>query len=379
MSSPSQILQRIKAVFLKEMVQMRRDKMTFGMMFMMPIMQLVIFGYAINNDPKQLPTAVLVEEQSPITRTIVQGLANSNYYEFVMQTDDPRETGDLLARGKVAFVLSIPAGFTAQLLRGERPQLLIEADASDPTAASAATAQAQTIIAQALRHDLKGGLASLSGQPPPFDLVVHRKYNPEGVTAYNIVPGLLGVILTMTLAMMTGMAMTREHEYGTMENLLAMPARPGEVMVGKIAPYAFVGAAQTAVILIAAKLLFNVPFIGPLWLLLFGVMIFVVANLALGFTFSTIARTQLQAMQLTFFFFLPSLLLSGFMFPFRGMPDWAQIIGEIFPLTHFLRLVRGVMLKDVGFLQVLGELLAMGLFTAIIVAVAMLRYRRTLD
>jgi len=379
MSAPSDIIQRIKAVFLKEMVQMRRDKMTFAMMFIMPIMQLVIFGYAINNDPKQLPTAILVEEQSPITRTIVQGLANSDYFEFVLQTDDPRETGDLLARGKVAFVVSIPAGFTGQLVRGERPQLLIEADASDPTASSAATAQAQTIIAQALRHDLKGSLADLSGKPPPFDLVVHRKYNPEGVTAYNIVPGLLGVILTMTLVMMTGMAMTREHEHGTMENLLAMPARPGEVMVGKIMPYAFVGITQTAVILIAAKLLFSVPFIGPLWLLLVGVMIFVVANLALGFTFSTIARSQLQAMQLTFFFFLPSLLLSGFMFPFRGMPDWAQTIGEVFPLTHFLRLVRGVMLKDAGFSQVFVELLAMGLFTAIIVAVAMARYRRTLD
>ena len=231
----------------------------------------------------------------------------------------------------------------------------------------------------ALRHDLKGSLANLASKPPPFELLIHPKYNPEGVTSYNIVPGLLGVILTMTLVMITGIAMTREIERGTMENLLAMPARPSEVMLGKITPYALVGAAQTIVILVAARLLFGVPFVGPLWVLLIGVLIFVVANLALGFTFSTIARSQMQAMQLTFFFFMPSLLLSGFMFPFRGMPRWAQIFGEIFPLTHFLRVVRGVMLKGAGFAQVQSELLAMSAFTAFIMTVAMLRYRRTLD
>jgi ABC-2 type transport system permease protein len=379
MSRASSAMQRIRAIFIKELVQMRRDRMTFAMMFLVPIMQLVLFGYAVNTNPKHLPTAILTEEHSPMVRSLIQGLSNSEYYTFVLQTDDPRQSADLLARGDVAFVISIPSGFTRRLVRNEHPQILIEADASDPAAASAAISHAQTIIARALRHDFTGSLAGLASRPPAFDLVVHPKFNPEGVTGYNIVPGLLGVILTMTMVMITSIAMTRESERGTMENLLAMPARPSEVMLGKISPYAMVGATQTTIILIAARLLFDVPFVGPLWLLLTGVLIFVIANLALGFTFSTIARSQMQAMQLTFFFFLPSLLLSGFMFPFRGMPRWAQMIGELFPLTHFLRVVRGVMLKDAHFAQVRAELLAMLGFTALITTIAMARYRRTLD
>lgn len=358
---------------------MRRDRLTFAMMFGIPIVQLILFGFAINTDPKHLPTAVHVEEQTPIVRTILSGLEVSGYYDIVTETPDPRETADLLARGEVAFVVSIPAGFTERLIRGDRPQILIEADASDPSAASNAIARAEAIIASALRLDLRGPLGRLAGRPQPFELVVHAKYNPEGVTQYNIVPGLLGVILTMTLVMITGMAMTREVERGTMENLLAMPARPIEVMIGKIAPYVLVGGIQTIVILTAARFLFGVPFVGALWLLLLGVVVFVLANLALGFTFSTIAQSQMQAMQLTFFFFLPSLLLSGFMFPFRGMPGWAQAIGEALPLTHFLRIVRSVMLKGADFGQLLTSLLAMSAFTLVVVGIAMARYRRTLD
>lgn len=372
-------ISRIWAVFMKELVQMRRDRLTFAMMFGIPIVQLILFGFAINTDPKHLPTAVHVEEQTPIVRTILSGLEVSGYYDIVTETPDPRETADLLARGEVAFVVSIPAGFTERLIHGDQPQILIEADASDPAAASNAIARAEAIIASALRLDLRGALGRLAGRPQPFELVVHAKYNPEGVTQYNIVPGLLGVILTMTLVMITGMAMTREVERGTMENLLAMPARPIEVMIGKIAPYVLVGGIQTIVILTAARFLFGVPFVGALWLLLLGVVIFVLANLALGFTFSTIAQSQMQAMQLTFFFFLPSLLLSGFMFPFRGMPGWAQAIGEALPLTHFLRIVRGVMLKGADFGQLLTSLLAMSAFTLVVVGIAMARYRRTLD
>lgn len=380
MSAVVSSLARIWAIFLKEAVQMRRDRLTFAMMFGIPIIQLILFGYAINMNPKHLPAALLVEEQTPIVRTLVQSLRTSEYYNFVMQTSDPRETGDLLARGEVAFVVSIPAGFTRQLVRGEHPQILIEADASDPAAASGAVGFAQTILTDALRHDLKGPLRSVaaSGQPP-FELVVHQMYNPEAKTSYNIVPGLLGVILTMTLVMITSMAMTRESEQGTLENLLAMPVKPFEMMLGKILPYVIVGASQTLVILLAAQILFEVPFIGQLWILMLGVAIFVLANLALGFTFSTIARSQMQAMQLTFFFFLPSILLSGFMFPFRGMPDWAQVIGEALPLTHFLRIVRGVMLKDTSLAQLQDPLIALCIFTAVAVSVAMLRYRRTLD
>lgn len=370
---------RIGAIFAKELVQMRRDRLTFGMMLMLPVLQLILFGFAINMDPKHLPTAVHVEEQTPIVRTLLTALRTSEYYDFVLETDDPRESDRLLASGEVAFVVSIPAGFTERLIRGERPQILIEADASDPAASTNAVAQAQIILERALRHDLTGPLQNLAAQPGPFELIVHRRYNPEGVTQYNIVPGLLGVILTMTLVMITSMAMTREAERGTMENLLAMPAKPIEVMFGKITPYVLVGAVQTGVVLLAARFIFGVPFAGALWILLLGVLIFVLANLALGFTFSTMAKSQMQAMQLTFFFFLPSLLLSGFMFPFRGMPGWAQGIGEVLPLTHFLRVVRGVMLKDASFADLQFDFLAMTLFAGAAVSVAMLRYRSTLD
>lgn len=379
MTTFSASLQRIFAIFMKEVVQMRRDRLTFGMMFGIPILQLILFGYAINLDPKHLPTALLIEDNSPIIRTLIASLETSAYYDFIIQTDDPEESQALLATGDVSFVIIFPVNFTRDLLRGERPQILIEADATDPAAASNALAQAQTIFEHALRDELTGPLAPLMRAPPAFELITHANYNPEGKTSYNIVPGLLGVILTMTLVMITGMAMTREVERGTMENLLAMPTKPREVMLGKILPYVAVGASQTVVILVAADRLFGVPFIGNIWLLLAGVTIFVIANLSLGFTFSTIAKSQMQAMQLTFFFFLPSLLLSGFMFPFQGMPKWAQFIGEAFPLTNFLRVVRGVMLKDAAFDQLREPFIAMGLFTVIVMGIALTRYRRTLD
>lgn len=370
---------RIWAVWVKEFIQMRRDRLTFGMMFGIPIMQLVMFGYAINTDPKHLPTAIQVEDQTPMTRSILEALQQSGYYDIVTQTDDPRESQRLLASGEVAFVVTIPSGFTEKMVRGENPQILIEADASDPSAASNAIARASAIVRSALRNEFNGALSYLRPKPDPYQVVVHAVYNPEGITHYNIVPGLLGVILTMTLVMITSIAMTREAEKGTMENLLAMPAQPVEVMIGKITPYIMVGIVQTAVILLAARVLFNVPFIGAHWVLLIGVAVFVVANLAVGFTFSTIAKSQMQAMQLTFFFFLPSMLLSGFMFPFRGMPAWAQYIGEALPLTHFLRLVRGVMLKGATLPDVRSPILAMAIFAIVASAVAMLRYRRTLD
>lgn len=372
-------LRRIWAVMVKELTQMRRDRLTFSMMFGVPIIQLMLFGYAINMDPKNLPAAVLAEEQTPVVRTLVNALEASGYYDFVLQTDDPRESDELLASGEVAFVVSFPTGFTERLVRGERPEILIEADASDPAAASGAVASAQVILQQALSRELTGSLSYLQTGPPPFDLRVHRRYNPEGKTQYNIVPGLLGTILTMTLVMITGMAMTKEVEQGTMENLLAMPAKPFEVMMGKILPYIGVGSTQVTVILIAAHFVFGVPFVGHLWVLILGFAVFMIANLSLGFTFSAMAKSQIQAMQMTFFFFLPSMLLSGFMFPFRGMPQWAQNIGEALPLTHFLRIVRGVMLKGAGFAEVRTEMLAIMMFTAVVMVIAMTRYRRTLD
>lgn len=372
-------LARIGAIFVKELIQMRRDRLTFAMMLAIPVIQLVLFGFAINSDPRKLPTAVHVEERTPLVRSLLTAFQSSGYYDLVLESADLDDGARLLARGEATFLISIPAGFTERLLRGERPQLLIEADASDPAASSNAIARADEIVRQALRHDLKGPLAALAADPGPVELIVHARYNPEGITQYNIVPGLLGVILTMTSVMITAIAMTREAERGTMENLLAMPAKPYEVMLGKIIPYLGVGAVQTVIILLAARHLFAVPFAGAPWLLLLGVGVFIIANLALGFTFSTIARSQMQAMQLTFFFFLPSILLSGFMFPYRGMPFWAQTIGEVLPLTHFLRVVRGVMLKGAVFGDLQSELLAIVLFTLAVGAVAMARYKRTLD
>ena len=370
---------RFRALMINEFIQMRRDRMTFAMMLGIPVLQLILFGFAINNDPKGLPAAIYTEEDTHLTRAILSGFAVSQYYEFDYQVADLQSADALIKAGDVAFVISIPAGFSRDLIKGLRPQLLIIADASDPAVSSNALAQAEQIINQSLRHDLKGKLTSLQAGPGPVEVVIHRKFNPENITQYNIVPGLLGVILTMTSVMITAMAMTRERERGNLENILAMPAEPIEVMLGKIMPYVMVGAVQTAIIIVAAKVVFNVPFVGHLTLLLGGVTLFIIANLCLGFTFSTLARSQMQAMQLTFFFFLPSILLSGFMFPYWGMPAWAQFLGEGLPLTHFLRIVRGVMLKGAGWEHLATEFYAIILFTLVAGLLAILRYQRTLD
>lgn len=358
---------------------MFRDKMTFAMMLAIPLMQLMLFGFAINSDPKHLPTAIYAEESSAEIRSIIRGFEVSDYYDVTIKSNSPAQNTALLAKGEVAFAIHFPIGFTAQLIKGQRPQLLIEADASDPSASSNAIGRANDIVNLALRHDFKGTLSSLNPKPGPVEVIIHPRYNPEGISQYNIVPGLLGVILTMTLVMITSMAMTREAETGTLENLLAMPAKPFEVMLGKILPYVLIGGVQTLVVLLASHFVFAVPFVGKLSSLMLGVMLFIVTNLALGFTFSTLAKTQMQAMQLTFFFFLPSLLLSGFMFPFRGMPDWAQVLGEILPLTHFLRIIRGIMLKGTELMDHQFDLMSLVVFTLLIVFIAIKRYKQTLD
>ena len=370
---------RFWAVLVKEFIQMRRDRLTFGMMIGVPLMQLILFGYAINTDPKHLPTALRVADHSVFARSLVRALENSEYFEVVVRTETEAEAGELLLRGEVQFVVSIPEGFARDLLRGERPAVLVEADATDPVATGNALSVLSTLTRTALAHDLEGPLATLAAPLPPFELRVHRRYNPEGATEYNIVPGLIGTILTMTMVMMTAIAVTRERERGTMENLLSMPVRPLEVMLGKIVPFIVVGYVQVAVILLAGTAVFGVPILGSLWLLSIALVLFIAANLAVGFTFSTMAQNQLQAMQMTFFFFLPSLLLSGFLFPFRGMPDWAQALGSLFPLTHFLRIVRGILLKGSGWTEIAPELWPIALFTLVAGVIALHRYRDTLD
>jgi ABC-2 type transport system permease protein len=369
---------RFVAVLAKEFVQMRRDRLTFAMMIGVPVMQLVLFGYAINMDPKGLPAAVVSAEASPFSRSLVRALENTGYFRVVAGDFDEAEAERALERGEVQFVLTVPAGFTRAVRRGEHPALLMEADATDPAATGNAIGALLQLGTKALRHDLAGPLARADATPP-FEWRIQRRYNPEGITQYNVVPGLMGVILTMTMIMMTALGVTREVERGTMENLIATPVQPAEVMVGKIAPYIAIGYVQVSIILLVARWIFDVPFAGSIVTLMLGTLAFIAASLTVGITISSVARSQMQAMQMTFFFFLPSILLSGFMFPFRGMPGWAQWIGEVLPLTHFLRFIRGVMLKGNDWPQLWPHLWPLLLFTAVVLAIGLKRFRRTLD
>ena len=372
-------LSRWLGIVGKEFIQLKRDRLTFGMIVGIPVIQLVLFGFAINTDPKHLPTAALIADRSEFSRSILAGLRNSDYFAFIGEAADEQEADRMLATGKAQFMITIPADFSQRLVRGERPALLIEADATDPVATGNAIAAVNQLALTVLAHDLTGPLAPLAATPGAFEVRIHPRYNPEAVTQYNIVPGLMGVILTMTMVMMTGLAITRARERGTMENLLATPATALEVMTGKIVPYILIGLLQISIVLALAKLLFDVPMQGSFATLYIAVLLFIAANLTLGLTFSSLAQNQLQAVQMTFFFFLPSILLSGFMFPFRGMPGWAQVIGEALPLTHFLRIVRGVLLKGNGWVEVLPDTWPIALFMLVVIAVGLRFWRSTLD
>jgi len=366
-------------IIVKEFIQLKRDRLTFGMIIGIPVLQLVLFGYAINTDPKRLPTVVLAADSSPYSRTLLAAMQTSGYFRIDRHIADEAALEKALALGRAHFAITIPENFGRKLVRGERPVLLVEADASDPSAVVNAVAALSQISISSLNRDLSGSLAELKAVAPPFDIRVHRRYNPEGITAYNIVPGLLGTILTMTMVLMTGLAMTRERERGTFENLLSTPALPIEVMTGKIVPYILIGLIQVTLIIACALALFEVPMQGNPLLLYFAVLIFIAANLTLGITFSSIARNQLQAMQMTFFFFLPSILLSGFMFPFHGMPGWAQWLGSLLPLTHFLVLVRGIMLKGNTVVELWPQIWPILAFMLAVIAVGLRFYKRTLD
>jgi ABC-2 type transport system permease protein len=370
---------RLRAVMLKEFIQMRRDRLTFAMIVGIPVMQLILFGYAINTDPKHLPTAVVCADHGPFSRALISALQITDYFQLRNEYVTEAQAEALLRSGEVQFVITIPADFNRRLLRGERPDLLLEADATDPASVGNAIATVSILAPTVLNREFPGTLQYLKDDDPPFNFVVHRRFNPDRHTQYNIVPGLLGVILTMTMVFITALAITRESERGTMENLLATPVRPVEVMIGKIVPYIFVGYIQITLILTGARILFDVPMEGSIALLLGISLFFVAANLAVGVTFSTIARNQLQAIQLSIFFFLPSLLLSGFMFPFRGMPAWAQVIGNILPLTHYLPIVRGILLKGNGPDAVIHNLWPIIAFLVVVMIIGIKRYRQTLD
>ncbi|OLL30963.1 mannose-1-phosphate guanyltransferase [Burkholderia sp. SRS-W-2-2016] len=372
-------LTRWWSIVCKEFLQLKRDRITFAMMIGLPIMQMALFGFAINTDPKHLPTAIIAADHSEFTRSFVAAMRNSDYFDIVATLPDEEAGRRALAQGKVLFVLNIPVGFTRDLAKGAHPSLLMEADATDPTAVGTALGALPSITQSVLRKDLTGPLATLAVGPAAFDVQLHRLYNPESVTQYNVVPGLMGVILTMTMVMMTGLAITRERERGTMENLLATPVLPLEVMTGKIVPYVAIGLIQVSIILVAARFVFDVPFEGSLIALYLSALLFVAANLTIGITLSSLAQNQLQAMQLTMFYFLPNILLSGFMFPFAGMPKWAQVIGNLLPLTYFNRLVRGILLKGVGWADMWPHVWPLLIFLCVVMGIAVKFYRRTLD
>ncbi|MBI2736905.1 MAG: ABC transporter permease [Rhodospirillales bacterium] len=370
---------RLAAIVIKEIQGLRRDRLSFSLMLGLPILELLLFGYAINTDPHRLPTAVIAADQSALTRTVLTALGNTNYMDFTHRPATEAEANALLQSGEVQFVVRIPSDFTRRLIRGERTQVLIDADATDPMTISASMAHAGPAIEQALKHDLVGPLAAWSGREDAIELVLHRRYNPEGKSRLNIVPGLLAVILSGSMVLMTALAITRERELGTMETLLATPVRPIEVMIGKILPYFVVGALQTTMILALSWSLFDITIEGSLPLLVLGTALFIFANLAIGFTISTVTESQMQATQVSFFFLLPTILLSGFMFPFRGMPEWAQWLGEMMPATHYIRITRGVILKAAIFDDVDQEMAALIVIVLATAALAIGRYRMTLD
>src|SRR5437016_6893140 len=372
-------LSRWLGIVGKEFIQLKRDRLTFGMIVGIPIIQLTLFGFAINSDPKHLPTAALIADRSEFSRSILAGLRNSDYFAFIGEAADEQQADRMLAEGEAQFVVTIPADFSLRLVRGERPALLLEADATDPSATGNAIAAVNQLAQTVLAHDLTGPLAPLAGSAGAFEVRVHARYNPEAITQYNIVPGLMGVILTMTMVMMTGLAITRERERGTMENLLATPVLPIEVTTGKIVPYVAIGLLQVSIILLAARFVFGVPFVGNVATLYLSALLFVAASLSVGIMLSSLAQNQLQGVQLTFFYFLPNILLSGFMFPFAGMPRWAQAIGNALPLTYFNRLVRGILLKGAGWADLWPHVWPMLIFMFVVMAIAVRFYRRTLD
>jgi ABC-2 type transport system permease protein len=367
--------QRTRAMLIKEFIQLRRDRVSFAMIVMIPLMQLVLFGYAINTTPRDLPTAVLLQETSDVGRSVLAALENTRFFKITHQVRDEAEFDRLLSSGTVLFAVEIPAGFERAVRRGERPALLVAADATDPVAAGSALASLGQLVQTALQHDR----AIPEGPSPVFEIRTHSRYNPAGATHLNIVPGLVGTILTMTMLIFTALSVTRELERGTMESLLAMPITPIEIMLGKIVPYVIVGFVQASLIIGAGVGLFGVPVVGSLLLLAALSTLFITTNLSIGYTFSTIAQNQLQAIQMTFMFFLPNILLSGFMFPFAGMPAWAQWIGEALPLTHYLRIVRAIMLKGAAFPDLRYDAVALFGLMLVAMTIAVTRFRRTLD
>ncbi len=371
--------QRLIAIIKKEFIQLKRDRGTLGMIIMLPIIQLLLFGYAINTDPKNLPTAIISEDSTFLTRSIIAGLQNSEYFRITHHISSDKQGNELLKQGEVFFVISIPDNFTQNVIRGAKPEILLQADATDPTAISNAVSSLNGITNKVIQENMKGNLAYLKNQPSPFSIIVHKLYNPEGFTRYNIVPGLIGLVLIFSGVMMTALAITRERERGTMENLLSMPVKPIEIMIGKIMPFVFIGIFQVIIVLLIAYFLFSIPILGSILLLFLCSLLFIVCNLAIGFLISTIAKNQTQALQMSVFVILPSIVMTGFLFPFQAMPMWAQAIAKCIPLTYFLRISRGIILKGADFIDIFPNLWPLGVIVAILTIITLHVYKNSLD
>ena len=363
------------AMLVKEFIQLKRDRVSFAMIIMIPLVQLMLFGYAINTNPRNLPTAVLMQESTDLSRSILAALENTKYFRVTQLPHSEAEVDELLASGAVLFAIEIPAKFERSVRRGDKPAMLVIADATDPVASGTALGTLNMVLQTALSHDR----AVPASPRMPFEIRTHARYNPAAVTALNIVPGLVGTILTLTMLIFTALSVTREIERGTMENLLSMPITPVEIMLGKIIPYVLVGFVQAALIISIGVTLFGVPIVGSLAMLAALSTLFIATNLSIGYTFSTVAQNQLQAMQMSMMFFLPNILLSGFIFPFAGMPIWAQWIGETLPLTHYIRIVRSIMLKGSNLSDLRYDAIAMFMLMLIAMTIAVTRFRRTLD
>lgn len=373
------MFRRFLAILIKELTQLRRDKFTFAMVLAIPVMQVFLFTYAINNDPKHLPTAVLIRDNSIVVRDLTAAMTNSEYFDLTTRISTDAEGDELLQKGEVYFVLTIPENFTRDLLSGRKPELLLQADASDPSATANSIGAMSEVILRSIRRDLTGSVRSMVNTEMPIDLRIQRCYNPEAMIRYNIVPGLIAVLLTLMGIMMTALSLTRENERGTMETMLSMPVRPLEIMAGKIVPNLIVGLIQAAFILIMAIFFFKVPFLGSWWVFVLSIILFITGNLAIGYTISSLAKNQLQALQMTILVFMPSLLLSGFIYPFVGMPGWAQAIGNCIPVTYFMRIVRGIMLKGNGLAECWPHIWPMGIIILILSIIAVKVYKKTLD
>jgi len=371
--------QRLWAVITKEFIQIKRDRVTFAIIIGIPLMQLILFGYAINSNPKHLPTIAIDADNSHFSRAFLQGLKNTTYFDFDSRHYTEAEADHEMQISDTMFIVNIPSYFSHDLVRGLRPSILLTADATEAMAAANSIAAANMLANQIFNRDFTGELAALKSTPSAFQLRIHARYNPELISQFNIVPALLGVVLTMTMVVITALAITRERERGTMEFLLATPVKPLEVILGKVVPYIIVGYIQVILILILAIFLFHIPTQGSLWLLFFSALPFIFANLAVGIMFSTLASNQLQATQSSFFYFLPSILLSGFMFPFFGMPKWAQVVGHILPLTYFLRITRGILLKGNTLTTTWPNIWPIIIFMVVVLMIGVFYYHRTLD